>query len=292
MLTIRRCALNTRYPISLTNVHSVAAKGFGTGTNELYDRARPTYQPVALAFLRQAVKGNAPVNIVEIGAGTGIFTRALLAHPDWAQSVNKLRAIEPSEGMRSQFSKTVNDERISVAEGTFDTTGVEDGWADIVVIAQAFHWCPDYNKASAEFSRILKPHGIVILIWNLEDRDAAGWVAQLRDRIERHENGTPQYRLNLWRAAFDTPNYIEHFQPPEEHVWAYTLPGTQQLVVDRACSKSYITLLPDDEKQQVVKDVKDIVDRGDGLVWKDKDQGVFEYPYKTTAIVIKKKPVA
>lgn len=38
--------------------------------------------------------------------------------------------------MRDQFSKTVKDERVSVAEGTFDTTGVEDGWADLVVVAQ------------------------------------------------------------------------------------------------------------------------------------------------------------
>lgn len=38
--------------------------------------------------------------------------------------------------MRSVFSKTVQDERVKVSDGTFDTTGVEDGWADFVVIAQ------------------------------------------------------------------------------------------------------------------------------------------------------------
>ena len=71
-----------------------------------------------------------------IGAGTGIFTRALLAHPDWADAIGELRAVEPSEGMRSVFSKTVLDPRVSVREGTFDTTGIENGWADVVVIAQ------------------------------------------------------------------------------------------------------------------------------------------------------------
>jgi ubiquinone/menaquinone biosynthesis C-methylase UbiE len=35
---------------------------------------------------------------------------------------------------------------------------------------QAFHWCLDHDAAAAEFSRILKPGGIVALIWNLEDR--------------------------------------------------------------------------------------------------------------------------
>ena len=62
----------------------------------------------------------------------------MLAHPDWAadSTIAQLRALEPSAGMRAQFAKTVVDSRVSVAEGTFDSTGVEDGWADIVVIAQ------------------------------------------------------------------------------------------------------------------------------------------------------------
>lgn len=35
---------------------------------------------------------------------------------------------------------------------------------------EAFHWCPDYDGASKEFARILKPDGVVAFIWNLEDR--------------------------------------------------------------------------------------------------------------------------
>ena len=71
-----------------------------------------------------------------IGAGTGIFTRALLAHPEWTSSVYQLKAIEPSEGMRNVFLKTVDDDRVSVAGGSFDNTGIRDGWADIIIIAQ------------------------------------------------------------------------------------------------------------------------------------------------------------
>jgi hypothetical protein len=71
-----------------------------------------------------------------IGAGTGIFTRALLAHPEWASSVRGLKAIEPSQGMREVFTEAVRDHRVATFEGTFDKTGVEDGWADLVVVAQ------------------------------------------------------------------------------------------------------------------------------------------------------------
>ena len=38
--------------------------------------------------------------------------------------------------MREVFSRTVKDDRVTVSEGTFQSTGVEDGWADVVVSAQ------------------------------------------------------------------------------------------------------------------------------------------------------------
>ncbi|KZT26356.1 S-adenosyl-L-methionine-dependent methyltransferase [Neolentinus lepideus HHB14362 ss-1] len=272
----------------LKQVHDVAKQGFGTGTNELYDRARPSYQSEALSYIRQEVQASS-VNVVEIGSGTGISTRALLAHPSWSQSLARLHAVEPSEGMRDVFSKTIKDSRVSAADGTFDTTGVEDGWADLVLVAQAFHWCPDYNAAAAEFARILKPSGIVALIWNLEDRDAARWVAQLRDRIESHESGTPQFRLGLWRQTFNTPNYQSIFQPPIEKTWDRSLPGTLEIAIDRACSKSYIAVLPEAEKKKVVEDVTEIVKRGDDMTWQEKEKGVFDYPYRTYVVIWKKK---
>lgn len=74
-----------------------------------------------------------------IGAGTGIFTRALLASPDWSSSVKAIKAVEPSEGMRNTFSQTIQDSRVTVADGTFNQTGVEDGWANIIIIAQVSH---------------------------------------------------------------------------------------------------------------------------------------------------------
>ncbi len=63
----------------------------------------------------------------------------------------------------------------------------------------------------------------------------------------------------------------------------------KEIVVDRACSKSYIAVLPADEKQSVIADVGAIVDKGDSLVYTDKEKGEFEYPYKTTVIVMRKK---
>ena len=127
------------------------------------------------------------------------------------------------------------------------------------------------------------------LIWSAVHSDAATWIGQLRDRIERHEKGTPQFRLGLWRAWSSAPGFKENFESPEETTWAYNLLGSEKIVVDRACSKSYIAVLPDDEKEAVKNDVKAILSRGDGLVWSDKEKGEFDYPYKTYAVIARKK---
>lgn len=78
---------------------------------------------------------NAQTNL-RIGSGTGIFTRALLADPTFGPAVQELRAVEPSEGMRATFASKISDSRVHTYEGTFDHTNVEDGWADVVIVAQ------------------------------------------------------------------------------------------------------------------------------------------------------------
>ncbi|KAF8802568.1 S-adenosyl-L-methionine-dependent methyltransferase [Phlegmacium glaucopus] len=270
-------------------IHTIAQVGFGPGTNHLYDRVRPSYQPFALEFILSAVKSKSQLNIVEIGSGTGIFTRALLADPQWNAAIKQIKAIEPSEGMRSFFSQAVKDDRVTVAEGTFDATGIPEGWANLVVIAQAFHWCPDYGAASAEFSRILRPNGTVAFVWNLHDRDGARWVAKVGDIIGAHEQNTPQFRHMYWRQTFDTPSYRREFNPPEEKKWDYKLHANKEIIVDRAASASYIVALSDDERAEVQEEIKKVIDQGLDKVWIDEAQGSFEYPYKTWVVIAHKK---
>lgn len=178
---------------------------------------------------------------------------------------------------------------------------------------QAFHWCLDYDAAAVEFSRILKPGGIVALIWNLEDRlvfcgkvnldesgllsahvssydsDAAAWVAQVRELIEQFEQGTPQFRLGLWRALFETQSFENLFQPQKERSWCYSLVSSLDIVTDRAMSKSYVAVQPEDIKARTKADIVEIVQRGDEKQWIDKDKGLFEYPYRTLVVVFQRK---
>ncbi len=107
--------------------------------------------------------------MTRIGSGTGIFTRALLADPKWNAIIQDLKAVEPSQGMRDVFARTVKDDRIVVSEAQVRVVNSVLNHSHVAKM-KAFHWCLDYNAAAAEFARILKPEGAVAFVWNLENR--------------------------------------------------------------------------------------------------------------------------
>ena len=83
----------------------------------------------------------------------------------------------------------------------------------------------------------------------------------------------------LWKKVYETPSYLKFFKEPVEKTWSVVFPATADIAVNRACSKSYIAVLEEDEKSKVVNDVQKIVARGEDRVWIDEGAGIFEYPY-------------
>ncbi|KAJ7254647.1 S-adenosyl-L-methionine-dependent methyltransferase [Mycena haematopus] len=262
----------------MSAVHPTSQLGFAKGTNELYNKARGEYEPRVLSLLRSAIKPLDPLNVVEIGAGTGLFARALLIHEEWA-SVRNFRAVDPSEGMRETFAKYTKDDRVVLSEGTFANTGVENEWADLIVIAQAFHWCLDHEAAAVEFARILKPGGILALVWVHEGRESTPWLDQVRKRVERDEGDAPRARSGVWRQLFNKPSYTESFAPPESASITYSIPDTIDGIVSRGLSSSRVAVLTDAEKAVFIEDVKGIVQQGEGKLWIDEEKGIFEHPH-------------
>jgi len=216
--------------------------------------------------------------------------------------IGKLLAVEPSSGMREGFENGMakagvevgGEKVVNVVDGRFDSVPVEDGWADVVVIAQAFHWAHgNYAAAIRNFARIIKPNGYLLLIWNMEDRDseASPWVGHLRDAYEKFEQGTPQCRHGWWKAIFDLPEFHGAFGTREDVIlktYKRNLPTTEDLVVDRVLSKSYITDLDDEGRHEVEVAVRQIIKQGQ-KVWIDEESGFFEYPYYTDLWISKRK---
>lgn len=95
--------------------------------------------------------------------------------------------------------------------------------------------------------------------------------------------------MGYWRSIYDTTEYESAFTLPTESHYTRALPTTEDLVVDRAFSKSYITALSDAERDTLGNEIREVVRKGDGKRWIDKDQGVFEYDYKTDLVLAQRK---
>ncbi|KAI5123348.1 hypothetical protein M0805_001769 [Coniferiporia weirii] len=276
---------------SLAKVHPTSQIGYGAGKSDLYDKARPSYAPEVLSHMRKAINKN-DLKVVEIGCGSGIFTRALLAHPEWNSSVSEIKCVEPNEGMREVFAKKNEDPRVSLYAGTFESTGVLDGWADIIIAATAIHWCSDVEGATNEFVRILKPDGAMSFCWNLQDRKKYAWVQQLDDICTPYQSGSLDYwgvTFREWRRMFELPSYKANFTEPEETTISSVEHRTLELVVLHAYTGSGVAILSDEEKQKVGERIKAIVLRGDDLVWVNEKEGIFEVPFASPVINIQRR---
>ena len=125
-----------------------------------YVRYRPGYPKEALDYLYTVVGFRGDSTIADIGAGTGIFSAYLL------ERGSRVIAVEPNDAMRQAAEEELGRYPNYVsASGSAEHTGLADQSVDYIVCAQSFHWF-DRAKAHAEFRRILRPGGRVVLLWN------------------------------------------------------------------------------------------------------------------------------
>src|SRR5262245_34135131 len=148
-----------------------------TGLADVYARSRPDYPKHALDFIVTRCALVAGAIIVDVGCGTGISSRLL------AERGLCVIGIEPNADMRERAAAEQGTRKkpgFSEKPGFFDApapeyrpgraeaTGLPDACADAVVAAQSAHWF-NLDAAFAEFHRILKPGGCVVLMWNERD---------------------------------------------------------------------------------------------------------------------------
>lgn len=92
---------------------------------------------------------------------------------------------------------------------------------------------------------------------------------------------------------YKAPTCTSHFKADEPRHYHRTIPTTLQSVIDRVLSKSYISVLPQDKQVKLVKDISDYLnntpDEQLGRKWIDKEQGVWEYPYRTDLFIFRRK---
>jgi SAM-dependent methyltransferase len=224
-------------------VNQKAATGFSRDT-ERYHRARPTYHP---ALARRVVDRYGSGTVVELGAGTGIFTRQMA---DLGLSVI---AIEPTLAMRTALSETVPGADVRV--GQAENIPLDAGTVDAVVASQSFHWF-DYRPALDEIYRVLRLGGHLVTVWNVRD-ESVEWLARISKVLDRFVGDTPRHRDMAWRRAI---NSDARFGSIDE--WRIDNPQETDPdgVVDRVLTTSFIAALPPERQEEVATEVRAVVE--------------------------------
>ena len=146
------------------------SRSFGSIAED-YDRLRPAPPDEAVDWLLPA--GSQVV--VDVGAGTGLLTRAL------ARKVPRVVAVEPDERMRAVLS--ARSPGIEALDGRGEAIPLPDASADGVFISSAWHWMDPYQTI-AEVTRVLRDGGRFGLIWTRRDSET-GWLHEISLREPR-----------------------------------------------------------------------------------------------------------
>lgn len=227
-------------------IHDMAARGFKEAA-ETYEKGRPGYPADAVACLAGELGMGPGTTVVDLAAGTGKLTRLLV------RTGARVIAVEPVAGMRAQFARALPG--VPVHEGTAEAIPVADGAVDAVTVGQAFHWFAT-ETALKEIHRVLRPGGRLGLIWNLRDAGVE-WVARLGEIMERHEGDAPSYRSGRWRLAFAETSL---FAEARERSFRHEQIMDRETALARVASVSYIAALPPEEREQLLEEVRQLLD--------------------------------
>jgi SAM-dependent methyltransferase len=225
------------------------ATSFG-GAAATYERGRPPYPPQALDWLLPP----GARRVLDLGAGTGKLTRQLVS-----RGLDAV-AVEPLAGMRAELSRVLPG--TPVLDGSAEHIPLPDGSVDAVLAAQAWHWVTP-ERAAPEVARVLRPGGTLGLVWNERD-EREPWVARLNQIVT--EQGRKK-RADELRAAndHDNPQVGPPFGPLEPHQVEWVHRSSVPEVVDMIASRSYVILLPPEQREVLLASVRHLLENDPAL---------------------------
>lgn len=217
------------------------------GVADAYDAGRPSYPDELFAALAEVSGVDlAGATTVDVGAGTGILTRALRARG------SRVVAVDPSAEMLTRLVSRSAEESGAAASCAVRADGnalpLADGVADLVTYAQSWHWL-DPVASIAEARRVLRPGGAIAGCWNLTDARQAEWLAA-------HEALLAEECPAYWGQALEewsVPPIAEAFEVVAERWIPWTrLAGIEEFLLGMR-SHSYMAELPPEAADALVE---------------------------------------
>jgi len=207
-----------------------------------YERGRPGYPEDAVRWLA----GDEPRDVVDLGAGTGKLTRALVALG------HRVMAVEPLPQMLEHLAD--NAPGAFGVLGTAEVIPLPDAFADVVTCAQSFHWF-DHDLALPEIARVLRSNGRLALVWNTRDDDDQ-FMARLTAIIGNE-------RLSD-AAGYGPLETSDLFGPVESAEFSFAQVVDRETLLDLVRSRSHCAKLDDADRDPVLEAVGRLYDEGAG----------------------------
>lgn len=144
-----------------------------------YASCRPGYPEAAFQFMTAELGLTSHAVVADIGAGTGILSEHFLRRE------NPVWGVEPNRAMREHAKALLSAyPKCSLSDGSAEETGLQSKSFDFIVAGQAFHWFK-IPETRAEFSRILKPGGWIVLLWNQREPHEPGFISAYEGVLEK-----------------------------------------------------------------------------------------------------------
>jgi SAM-dependent methyltransferase len=231
---------------------------------DLYERVRPEYPGEILAWFAERLDLRRGRTVLDLGAGTGKLTRALVA------TGAHVIAVEPGDAMRAQLERAV-PEAEAIAGGA-EAIPLADGSVDAVTAGQSFHWFRP-AEAVAEVHRVLRPGGGLALAWNRRDQDDE-LQREITELIAPHvPPGRTAVTKGGWHEALEQSGL---FGPIEERQVRFTHELETHVFLGRILSVSFVASAPPDARASLERRLRELAAARGGRV---------EFRYLTLAYV-------
>jgi len=247
----------------MTQVHQAARSGYSKAS-DTYVSGRPGYPAAIDSWLQEILAMGAGRRIVDLGAGTGKFSAHLV------QTGADVIAIEPVSAMLDKLRKDLPE--VDARHGDATTIPLENSSVDALFCAQAFHWFAT-PETMQEIARVLKPQGILGLIWNVRD-ETCDWVARLSQIMAPFEEGIPRFHHGQWRSVFPAEGFSELKELTFEHAHQGNF---ETVVVNRIMSVSFIAALAQEIRADVEQQLWGLIKFYPQLA----NQKDISFPYQT-----------
>ncbi|PTS83388.1 malonyl-[acyl-carrier protein] O-methyltransferase BioC [Pseudomonas sp. HMWF032] len=137
---------------------------------ESYDSVAALQRNVGQQLLAQLPAAISPARWLDLGCGTGYFSRALGAHFPVSQGV----AVDIAEGML-QHARPLGGAQQFIA-GDAERLPLQSASCDLLFSSLALQWCADFSAVLAEGARVLRSGGVLMF-----SSLCVGTLQELRD---------------------------------------------------------------------------------------------------------------